>query len=656
MSWKSLLFGIWTFPILLTVILVTLTASGISGSSIGTYHDFFNGPLEADQNLIANEPRPIRSDEWLVATQMTLAQVNNGYIPVNDNIGDGSDMTLLLDVPYKEWSAVFKPHNLAFFVLPDDNAFAFRWWFMGYLLILGGYFFTLVVMPGRIALAALIGLSLYFSPFVHWWYQYGTLGPIYYVLFGLICAHKIVTSQSLKGAWVWSAVLAYVGTCFALVFYPPFQVACLIVGLAFLIGMVLEQLRTQGYAAVSARLRPLLAGVFIAAVLTGTFVATRSDTVDAARHTVYPGQREVLSGGYSLTHLAAGHLSAPLQSNETASSYLLPKQGITNQSEASNFFLFVLLLVPILLVWQVREFRRSKRLDWSVIISAVLLILFLMRLFLPGSDLIFKPLLLTGVPHTRLLIGLGLLSVLSFVFTLRVGRSNPFRLPTVLALTVSSLVVLLGVGYELREIVPEFVTQKRMIITSILASFIIGGSLLARWQVFAVSLLLLLSIVSTYKIHPLYRGMAVITETPLAHEMKSLAASNPDARWILEGIMLENFALANGIKSLSGVYSYPQIELWEEAGFAGQADIYNRYAHFNVVLDRDYSSTVPTRLSLVQADSFVAFTEPCSAFLKDEGVRFLVTSGELDASVSCAKLESVVEYPAATFYIYQFNY
>src|SRR6266567_568421 len=140
--WRS----VWLFPILLGLMIVGLTVLKINGSSMGIYYQTFYGTTK-DPNLVANQPQGIRSDEWLVNTQMSIAQKNDRLMQIDPNIGNGQDMSLEIDVPLKDWSIIFRPHELAFFVMPFDNAFAFRWWVMGYLLIVSCYFFVLTLLP-----------------------------------------------------------------------------------------------------------------------------------------------------------------------------------------------------------------------------------------------------------------------------------------------------------------------------------------------------------------------------------------------------------------------------------------------------------------------------------------------------------------------------
>src|SRR5438093_230927 len=101
--------SIWFFPVILLIPLVVATALQINGSSVRAYHQILYGKA-VDQDLVANQPRPIRSDEWLVTTQQTIAQSKDNFSRINNHIGNGQDMSIL-DVPYKDWNIVFKPHN-----------------------------------------------------------------------------------------------------------------------------------------------------------------------------------------------------------------------------------------------------------------------------------------------------------------------------------------------------------------------------------------------------------------------------------------------------------------------------------------------------------------------------------------------------------------
>ena len=105
------------------------------GSSVGSYQSIFHGPEAEDPNLLLNTPKPIRSDEWFVNTQIALAQRYNNFEQVNELIGEGTDVSVLVDVPYRDWSIIFKPHHLGYFVFSFTTAFALSWWLMAFVLL-----------------------------------------------------------------------------------------------------------------------------------------------------------------------------------------------------------------------------------------------------------------------------------------------------------------------------------------------------------------------------------------------------------------------------------------------------------------------------------------------------------------------------------------
>ncbi len=239
---QRLVVSVWFFPVILLLPLVLLTTFKISGSSIGVYHNYFYGTTR-DSSLLSGTPRLVRSDEWRVNTQMTIAQENNHYNRINHNIGDSQDMSVLPDEPYKEWSELFKPHNWAFLILPFEQAFAFKWWIMGYLVIISCYFFILTILPGRKLLAVLLSLALFFSAFLQWWYVISALGCVYYSLFLLTAFIYLIRSKTRRQSLLLSLLISYLLVSFGLLLYPPFQIVCALAAATFGIGFLVQHSR-----------------------------------------------------------------------------------------------------------------------------------------------------------------------------------------------------------------------------------------------------------------------------------------------------------------------------------------------------------------------------------------------------------------------------
>lgn len=323
--------SIWLFPAILTFVLLLLTAFGINGSSVGTYHTLFHGEVRSDSKLLLGDPRDARTDEWLVNTQQAIAQDEAGYPIINPNIGNGQDMSVVGDAPYKEWSILFKPHNWAFFALPFDNAFAFKWWVIGYLLILSCYFFILALFPGRRLWATLLSLALFFNPFVQWWYLFGTMAPLYYSLFAAVAFIKIFESKTRAHAILWGALLAYLLTCFALILYPPFQIPCALVMTGFALGYLYKKFRDMPRKLFLQKLGIIAAAGLVAVGIAFVFLQTRHDIVDTMKNTVYPARRIASSG---MNYAYEKTFSAPLAFGLPAISGIF---SVTKWSNTAHF-------------------------------------------------------------------------------------------------------------------------------------------------------------------------------------------------------------------------------------------------------------------------------------------------------------------------------
>ena len=645
--------SIWFFPATLTVLLVIMTAFKISGSSIGVYYPYFYGNKTKDPSLLLNRPRTIRSDEWLTNTQLTIAQKNDGYKKVNQNVGNGENTSIILDVPNKDWSTFFKPQNLVFFVLPFEYAFALKWWLMGYLLILSCYFFMLFLMPRRRLLAALVGLGLFFSPFIQWWYQYITLAPIYYSLFTSLAFMALVRTKNKKTILLLGLAITYLLVCFALVQYPPFQIACALAAVFFLIGYLLEQKHTINKKDLLPKIAALVCAGIVAGAIVLIFIKSNQMAYDATRNTAYPGHRNISSGGFDGSRLLSSELAFQFQFTKDAVNYFFPLRGIANQSEASNF----IYLMPFLVIPEIAlityDYRKRQKINWVLLATLVLFGLLMIRMLTSYLSTFFKLMALNQVPVNRLLIGLGLLGIINLILLIRnLSSKYGFDFPNLAAFGYSLLVFIIEAlaGKHIQNLSPGFVNTSRLLILCLPIPIIVYLLMRKRF-VFATSVLLVFSILSAGGVNPLYRGTTVLTNNKLSSAVQNIAHAH-NGRWVTQDTMLENFAIANGIKSLSGVYSYPQLEIWSSLDpHHAQTDIYNRFAHVDFEVGRQND----TKLLLRGGDDILATTGACSQFLKEEDVHFWLTDEKPGQTPTCAKMIDTVIYPGNSFYIYQLD-
>ncbi|HSW85276.1 MAG TPA: hypothetical protein VLF79_01515 [Candidatus Saccharimonadales bacterium] len=604
--------------------------------------------------MITGIPRTIRSDEWLSNTQIEIAQKNAGYPKVNHNIGNGEDTSLILDVPYKDWSILFKPHNLVFFVLPFDHAFAFKWWLLGYLLIISIYFFCLYLIPKRRIFASIVALTVFFSPFVQWWYQYITLASIYYTIFLLLTFMHFLKSRNKKNSMLLALLMTYLLVCFALIQYPAFQIPCIVVALFFVVGYIFEN-RVLINGRYLYKLALLVGAGIISGLLILTFLNTRGDAFAAIKHSAYPGRRNVASGRYDSTHFFSSQYSLPLQLTRKAATYFYPPGGVANQSESANFIqIMPFLVVPSALVLA-NGYKKRRKFDWPLLSTLLLFIILMFRLFNTHFSNFFKLLFLNQVPQNRLLIGFGLLGIINFILLVR-NLDKRIALPFAFIIPYCILCFLLEIrtGLRLQKISPGFISVQLLLLLSIPIPLMIFALLRKRF-ILASLILLIFGVASSGAVNPLYKGTDILTNTTLSKDVQKISKTS-NKRWVTEGIMLENYAVLNGAHSLSGVYSYPQLNIWKQLDYQNnQQDIYNRYAHINFMLDQNTDSSAGSSLELRGGDNIVVHTQACSNFLKMENVGFVLTDTKLKVRSACTSLINTIHYPQNSFYIYSIN-
>ncbi|HVS79307.1 MAG TPA: hypothetical protein VHD84_03410 [Candidatus Saccharimonadales bacterium] len=642
--------SVWTFPIVLFIILALFTAFRISGTSAGVYYPILYGKQAKDPNLIYGHPRAIRSDEWLVGAQKAVDQSKLGF-PKNNP--DQGDLSLSLDTPNKDWSTVFKPQLWGYFIMPLENAYAFKWWLVMYLLVVGCYFFILRILPGKKWFALIMSVAFGLSPFLLWWYQSAGFMPLAYGFLILILLMRLLNSEAIP--WIKNqrvsdglqvAALAFLSTCFGLILYPPFQIPVAVVMLFFGLGYLAHkryservQLRVLGK-----RVGLVFIGLIIAGLIGLLFIHDNRQAIHNLNNTVYPGKRTVVSGGMPLLQMFDGFVMPAEQSDFRGAHFF------TNQSEASNFILLMPFLVLPGLALIAYEWHKQRRADWVFIALEVCGLLFLIRAFTPYGSPFYKLLFLQKVPNNgRLIIGFGFLGMVQLIYLVKkipeAKIPKKTLWPLVLLYGLSCFIVLLWTGVFIREHYPEFLRSLKLIIAFAAAFTAIIMAFLANKKMLAAILFLGFTLLSTFRVMPLYRGLGILTHNDVIQQMA--AVSKPGDSWVTVGndsAYYEDFGWLAGRRSLSGLHA-PNPAFWEQLAGPSYEDIYNRSGHAFFSDD----PTMQAPLGKLQSDAFEVKFQ-CSSFI-EKNAQFALSVHPL--TESCVHLIKTVKYPAKTFYLYK---
>lgn len=653
--WRWLISSVWAFPALLFVLLLLLTSLRISGTSAGTYHLMWYGGKIKDHELIYGTPRAIRSDEWLVTSQIIVSQSRLGYPRVNPDLGPGQDLSLQTEIPTKDWPTIFKPQLWSFFILPVQYAFAFKWWFLMFALIASCYLFVLRLLPGRKWFAIIFSLGVGLSPFMLWWYQSSVFLSLTYGFLISILVMRILNGEPIPFikdkrlvAPTYILALAFLLICFGLLFYPPFQIPVAICVLFFSLGFALNKLAIKNFNFKILRkpLMVVLAALLVTVLIGGTFYETHKRPIKALSSSVYPGHRRIDSGGLNPLSITDSFLM-PIEQSDSRGAHFFQ-----NQSEASNFILLLpfLLLPGIgLMVW---EWVKKKKPDWLFLAIQLCAVLFFVRAFVPYGSGFFRLLLLDRVPQARLIIGFGFIGILQVIyFTKKLDELKPsrrFMWPFAVLYGFAGFLILAAVGVKVWHRYPLFMSFSHDLwligALSGLFSLIVIAFLVNRRAVAAI-LFLAFTLISSYRIIPLYQGLNILTSNRVVTHMRVI--SKPSDTWVTVGgdaWLYEDFGALAGRHSLSGPQLYPT-NAWANIVGMQYKNIYDREGHALFV--DDPSQIAPVKL--LQADAF-AIKFQCSPYIENN-VQFALSVHEL--SGNCLKLRDKILYPGKTFYLYQ---
>jgi hypothetical protein len=620
------------FPAAVLIALLVFTALGISGTS---------SPLLAkdagsSDTVIVGLPRAIRSDEWIVHTPLVISQVENG-MPRYGDVGVGShDMSVLSDLPVADWTRIFHPNHWAYGILPIDNAYAFDWWSVAAILLLGTYAFLLAVL-GSLRWAIVGALLLYGSPFFHWWYTGSAFGSIGLMAFAGACLLLAVTSSG-RRLVVFALLGSFFLACFALTIYPPFQIPAGI-GVGIVTAGALWPRWREGLATPrSVVISGAIAGG-VALVPIGAYLITRAPAMNAISQTVYPGAR-VVSGG----ELPWGQLfSSWFGLNFITNGSNLRGVIFENESEGSSFLLLgVMLLVALPLVWRFIV-PMGERLRGVIIATTVAMSLFLTHMFVGLPSIVAKLTFLSIVPERRALIGLGFASM---VLVVAVGASlERSTVPTLarrlagVVLVAASAAGVMGLAQDFRAV--DAPVGNRMIAVALLAA--VSTAALYFWRpLVSVVLLAAFGLLVALPVNPLINGLSQTRDSAVVSTARTIATEPGETgAWVGETYVIASLLTTAGVQNLSGVNLYPNVPAWQLIDPEHEYEnVWNRYAQ--AVWAFDVSSKAPV-VRLVQPDMIEVTINPCDPVLDKFNVRHLVTSRRMQGS--CLSTPSEVVGP-----------
>ena len=596
----------WRYLIAL-VAFVACVAFNLHGSSVNEYNKLFaNYPEYEQESIVVGKSRPIRSDEWVVHTPYYMSQQYNSFEKDSHMMSlEGQDMIVGYNAPVGDITAVMKPFTWGYFLFGNERGLSWYWCSKLILLMLVTLELCLIVTKGDKKVSLLGMLLISFAPAVQWWFVPHMVDVFFWVMAVLVLAYRFFTSKG-RIRWLWMVLLPCAVITFVLALFPSLQIATGLAMIGLFIGLMIRDKKEITFKKKDIW-RLVVMGVAVIAVL-GYTILTSWDAIMTLLHTVYPGSRVALGGGGGFKALFTD-----------LTTFRLPFKEITysNNSEMSTFIQFAplfLMLYPVI-------YKKMKR-DRNIIVgNALVICLAVMATFMLVGfpELLAK---LTGFSYiNRMGIAYGLVATIFTIWGISmVWKKKIFTWKQILGvLAIYGFMYVCFVGKN--ELTYASWKYYAIVIAGLL---VLGYMMLAGHKKIFMTGMVALIVVSGMTINPVAKGTTALTGHPLEQKIREIAEENTEAYWLgVEDNRLAMLGIVNGARMLNATNFYPDYAKWKLIDPEGKNDeMYNRYAHINVILSKD-----ETEMDLAWADS-VKLKISC----KDLGkwpVRYLVTAGEL---------------------------
>jgi hypothetical protein len=582
------------FPMVVLALSAVLAGLNLNGSSVA----LLDSRHASDRNVVAGQPRNIRTDEFGLATPFQVGNVGKGF-PAFTWIGlTDTDLTVAaVGAPIRSWVSAFEPTTWPYFVLSTERAFALRWWSFVAASLIGTYV-LLVALRRRPALAATLAVVVGVSPAIAWWSN--GPGPIIGFLSGAAAAVVLAGRARLWWVRVGLSLLAgYLGCVAFFILYPPWLISVGLVMAAVVVGDALQHRATlRGFALA---VLPALAVVVAVVAVWGRQSAA---ALAAVTGTHYPGSR-VSEAGTGLGSVLFGTALNPIVSNDPTS--LLPAPQL-NQSEVSSAWfplpalaLLVGIVVALIVITHRRraaapsstdlqatgtatsavEVEDSTLRGWATFIAvACVMVLEVLWTLVPLPAVVGRITLLDRVPGGRMELALGMCTVLLVHLAAgRVPLSRPWRR----AVAIGAVAVASGAlaWWSASQLLRPGTSGVLLCAVSAVVVTACLGVLVVHPRAWLAALVVASIVVANYVIvNPLYRGLGPLTRGTLARTLQDYAAREGGTRWVdLAPDGSSAVIAASPQELLSGMTYYPTKNVWERLA-PTQELLWNNFAKY----------------------------------------------------------------------------
>ena len=198
----------------------------------------------------------------------------------------------------------------------------------------------------------------------------------------------------------------------------------------------------------------------------------------------------------------------------------------------------------------------------------------------------------------RAVLGAGIFNLLLLLYALHLSEK---KIPAAWSM-VSAVFLSIGSIFWLKGQYPDLYS-KRVVLVSLLLFFF--GSILVLLEIgrkkcrFLALYSLIIAVVGGMTVNPVHSGADAIFENPAVKAIQGEAEKDTEnGLWIVEnmGNPYINLPITVGAPTINCTNTYPAMERWKKLDPEGKyKDVYNRYAHIRITLNRKDKTTMKNK-------------------------------------------------------------
>lgn len=550
-----------------------------SGSSIVEFNSEIQPHIDNTRyHTLLGQTRRIRTDEWATSTTYILSQ-SKTEVPFqyfSDVLrGTPTDMFTVANSPVLDILMIGRPFQLGFMLFGTDAGLSFYWYARLVAMMLGSYELCLILTKRnkKVSLCGMIVIT--FSAAVQWWYCMQVLiwGQIVVVL-----VDKFMTTNKKRNKYLCALGILVSGLSYIFEFYPAWQISFGYVFLALIIWILIKNIKYEKYRFTKHDVAVIVITLLCIALLLGRWYMLSKDTLAAEMNTDYPGERNEVGGGalnlysyfYNIFFPTEEYLN-PCEYSSMLSLFPIPLilgliYVIRNKKDL-HFWIPMLVVGGFLSIWCVYGFPEFLAVLTKMSMSTagrasiplgtvcIYMLIYLIGNFEKDDKLINKKL-------SYILSGIFILFIIYKAKT-TIGFAEEFHY-------LDKFKILLG---------------GEIFLALIFGVLNINNEKIKNYTIYG---LIAVALITGLGVNPVIRTTDVLYTKPVAIKMQEIKKENPDAIWAVNdaGWYKNDYAVANGIRTINSTAVYPNFELFEKLlGEKAKEEeirkIYNRYAHVN---------------------------------------------------------------------------